>query len=260
MEAQEPMVEHKEKAYYPIPSPEQMFGFINDNGVAYSKLLLNNTSNYKLYSTPGKKALNFGVYTADLAYSAAYEDIDNTIALYKVVKTMGSDLNIVEMMSEEILAQMQQNLQNKDSLAVIAGQSYYQAVEFLENHSEEEKLALMSLGGWVESLYITLNSIDGYLVDSPTIKRIADQKVTFGNLYTYLKKHDQSEVVKEELKAIQSIRAVFASLPESKIGKIESDKSGGKMVLGGGKSIEISKDQFNALKVAINSYRERIIK
>jgi hypothetical protein len=257
--AQEPMDEHKERAYYPIPSPEQMFGFINDAGVVYSKELMNKTSNSAQYVNPTIKALNFGVYTADLAYGAAYQDIESTLDLYKVVKTMGSELHIEEMMSEEMLSKMQLHMQDKDSLAIIAGQSYYQAVEFLEQNEQEGKLALMSLGGWIESLYITINSLEELDMESVTAQRIADQKITFGNLYTYLKKNEDKSGIVAQLEGVQEIRSVFGSLIETKLAKVDS-KDGSKVVLGGGTKISISESQYADLKVAINNYRNNIIK
>lgn len=259
-EAQEPQKEHEERAYYPIPSPEQMFGFINDNGVAYSKELMNSPEKASNYTDPTMKALNFGVYTADLAYCASYQDIESTLDLYKVVKTIGAELNIEEMMTEEMMNNMQAHLQDKDSLAIIAGQSYYQAVDYLEQNKQEGKLALMSLGGWVESLYITLNAIEDFDENSSTAQRLADQKITFGNLYTYLRKNEEEIGVADQLKAVQGIRSVFASLREKKVAKASSAEEGGKLVLGGGSKISISTDQFNALKKAINEYRNSITK
>ncbi len=184
MEAKKPLEDHKEKAYYPIPSPEQMFGFINDAGLSYSQSLMNPTKNYQDYINLTSQALNFGVYTADLAYCAAYEDIESTLDYYKVVKIMGTDMNIEEMMTEKMMENMQAHLQNKDSLAIIAGDSYYQAVEFLESNGQVGKLALISLGGWIESIYITINSINEFDPNSETANRLASQKITFGNLYT----------------------------------------------------------------------------
>ncbi len=259
-EAQEPMEEKKESVYYPIPSPEQMFGFISDNGVSYSKNLMNPHENYQSYVDPGKKALNFGVYTADLAYSASYQDIETTLDLYKVVKLMGADLNIEDMMTEDMMNNMQSHLQDKDSLAIIAGQSYYQAVEYLESNGQKGKLALMSLGGWVESLYITVNAISDFDPESETAQRLADQKITFGNLYVYLRKNEEEVGVKQEIKDIQGIRSVFASLKESRKGRSTEKAKGGKLILGGGSRITISENQFDALKKAINEYRTNLIK
>jgi hypothetical protein len=247
-----------EQVYYPIPSPEQMFSFINDNGIDYTRELMNSTGQVAQYTAPGKKALNFGVYTADLAYAAAYQDINSTVSLYKVVKQLGADLDIDGMMSEKMMEQMQSNLQNPDSLVVIAGQSYYEAVDFLEQNGQEGKLALMSLGGWIESLYITLNAVNTFEEGSPTANRIADQKITFGNIYAYLKKNESEVGVSEALESIKEIRSVFASLKESRTGKITRNNESGRLVLGGGNTIGISKEQFERLKEAVNNYRAQI--
>lgn len=255
--ALEPAREHKEKAYYPIPSPEQMFGFINDAGVIYNQQLILDVSLAEKYNDPKRKALNFGVYTADLAYAAAYQDIEATIDLYKVVKRMGADLNIEDMMSESMLEKVQANLQNADSLAVIAGRAYYESVDYLERNGQQGKLALMSLGGWIESLYITLNTIDKFDPSSETAQRIADQKITFGNLYTFLKKNEDKIGVSAALENIQSIRSVFGSLKEEKSASASKTKDG-KMVLSSGKKITITENQYNELKAAINAYRATI--
>lgn len=257
-EAAAPQKEHVQRAYYPIPSPEQMFGFINDNGVKYSKELTNNIENVRNYTQPTEKALNFGIYTADLAYTAAYQDIETTIDLYKVVKRLSAELNIEEMMTEEMMENMQANMEQPDSLAVIAGDSYYQAVEFLEQNGQRGKLALMSLGGWIESLYITMSAISSFEEGSSTANRIASQKITFGNLYTYLKKNEDEVGVPEAIKDVQKIRGVFASLIEERAGKAAKDESG-KLVIGRGKKITMTKAQFDELKTAVSDYRTSIV-
>ncbi|MBL4710573.1 MAG: hypothetical protein JKY48_19265 [Flavobacteriales bacterium] len=257
-EAAAPIEEHNQRAFYPIPSPEQMFGFINDNGLTYSKDLMNDIGRADQYITPSEKALNFGVYTADLAYAAAYQDIESTISLYRVVKRIGAELHISEIMTEEMMQQVQTNMETPDSLALIAGDSYYRAVEFLERNGQEGKLALMSLGGWIESLHITLNTIEEFDPSSPTATRIAAQKIPFGNLYTYLKKNEAEIGVKEEIEAIQKVRSVFASLEEQSSAKTTKNK-GTKLVFGKGRIILMSVVQFKALKSAVEEYRTRII-
>lgn len=253
-----PIEQHKQRAFYPIPSPEQMFGFINDNGVSYNVELINSPSNVVNYSDPIKKALNFGIYTADLAYTAAYQDINTTIELYRIVKKLGAEMHIADMMTEEMVEQMQSNMENPDSLALIAGDSYYQAVEYLEKNGQEGKLALMSLGGWIESLHITASAIKYYDPNSKTADRLASQKITFGNLYTYLKKNEGKKGVAEAIKNVQGIRAVFASLEET-IGA-KTEKSGeGKLVLGKGKKIIMTTEQFDQLKIALEKYRTQLI-
>jgi|GEM_PF-672639 len=255
--AEEPIKEHLEKAYYPIPSPEQMFGFINDNGIEYSKELISDIELSRSFNDPQTKAIVFGIYTADLAYAAAYQDIESTIDLYKIVKRLSADLQIEEMMTDEMMERVQSNFQNPDSLAIIAGNSYYESVEFMENHGQIGKLALMSLGGWIESLYITLNAMENLDNETLTAQRVADQKITFGNLYTYLKKNESEIGVQQAISDIQKVRSVFASLVEVKVAKKEDESS--KVVFGGNSRINITTNQLAELKDAINEYRMKII-
>ena len=253
-----PIEQHKQRAYYPIPSPEQMFGFINDNGVSYNNESINAASKVSNYSDPIEKSLIFGVYTADLAYAAAYQDIKTTIELYRIVKKLGSEMHIADMMTEEMMEKVQSNMENPDSLALIAGDSYYQAVEYLEKNGQEGKLALMSLGGWIESLHITTSAIKYYDPNSRTADRLASQKITFGNLYTYLKKNEEKQGVAKAIKDIQEIRAIFASLEETRGAKTEK-LEGEKLILGKGKKIIMTEEQFNQLKTALEKYRTQLV-
>lgn len=194
-----------------------------------------------------------------MAYAASYEDIESTIELYKTVKSLSADLDIEEMMSEEMLNKVQENLQNNDSLAMIAKKSYYDAIDFLEENDQSGKLTLMSLGGWVESVYIALNAIETFDPNTKTAQRIADQKIIFGNLYAFLKKNENELGVKDALESVQGIRAVFASLHEERVAKSKKEAKTGKMVLSSSTKISINQQQFEELKSAINTYRSLII-
>lgn len=248
----------KRKVFYPIASPEQMFDFISDNGVVYQKELINPAENRKAYFESAEKALNLGVYITDLSYAAAYQDLESTIDLYQTVRALGSEINIDEMMSDEMMKQVSDNLQNKDSLAIIAGRSYFKAVDYLEENGMQTKLALLSVGGWIEGLYISVNSIDEFDASSPTIQRIADQKVTFANLYTYVKRQAGNVAIDQCLKDLEPIRRAFGALVEQKEAA-QKTKSKGKLSFGGGKQITITEAQFNSLKEAVNAYRTKIV-
>jgi hypothetical protein len=253
-----PSEDKEKRSFYPIPSPEQMVTFINDNGLEYNKDVILDVSLSDGYNDPTHKAIIFGIYIADLAYAAAYQDVESTIKLYKTVQTLSAELNIEELMTKEMMQNMLTNMENPDSLALIAGDSYYKAVEHLESNGQESKLALMSLGGWIESVHITLSAMKDIDINSAAVQRISSQKITFGNLYTYLKNNEDELGIKGELEKIQRIRAVFASLEE--VGSSKSTKSkGGKLVFGQGKKIEISVKQFLELKSAIKDYRTQLV-
>jgi len=225
----------------PISSPEKMFGYIHNHGVDYRQELMNAPKKAESYLTPQEKALNFGIYTTDLAYSAAYQDIESTVDLYKIVKRLSSELDIAEVMSPEMVERMQANMENPDSLAVVAGQAYYQAVEFLENNRQSGKLALMSVGGWIESLYITMNAIEGEQNVNAAKQKVAEQKKIFQSLYAYLEKHQKELGVEETMKSLKPIAEIY--------GQISSDEG----------SLKINDSQYEQLKKAVSNYRAQLI-
>lgn len=225
----------------PISSPEKMFDFIHKNGVEYSRDLMNVSSNVQSYVAPQEKALNLGIYTTDLAYAATYQDIESSVDLYKVVKRLGSELDIAEMMTAAMVEEMQANMEDPDSLAVVAGHAYYQAVEFLENNGQNGKLALMSVGGWIESLYISMMAMDEIEENSNSSKQIAGQKSNFKDLYNYLQVNSDKLGVNETISDLSDIHSILE-------GFSEDTNEGG-----------INQEQYAQLKKAIIDYRDKIV-
>lgn len=247
-------VEKTKRRYYSIPSPEQMFSFINDNGLSFNKSLILDPSLSSQYNDPTKKAIVFGIYTADLAYAAAYQDVEGSMKLYRVVRELSQELEIQELVSPEMMSNLQANMENPDSLALIAGESYYNAVEHLENNGQVGKLALMALGGWIESMHITLNSMEKVDLGSAMVSRVAEQKITFNNLYSYLQSHKNEIGVEQELERVQRIKAVFDGLEQVKSTSTKK-KIGGKLIFGKGNKIQITIEQFLELQATVKIYR-----
>ena len=61
----------------------------------------------------------------------------------------------------------------------------------------------MSLGGWIESLYITMKAMDEIEENSATSKQIAEQKSNFENLYAYLKDNSEELGVSEAIESLK---------------------------------------------------------
>ena len=83
---EEVVEEPQNEVYYQIPSPDEMFGFIKESGLEFNGELLNPIQNADNYTDPTKQALNFGIYSADLAYTAAYEEFNETTKYFGTVQ------------------------------------------------------------------------------------------------------------------------------------------------------------------------------
>lgn len=79
---------------FSIPSPIQTALLLKESGSAFNKDILNATSNVSKYTASTKKALNLGIYGADLDYVTIFEETQSSIAYLAVSKSLANDLGI----------------------------------------------------------------------------------------------------------------------------------------------------------------------
>jgi hypothetical protein len=261
VEVVEEVVEEENTSYYQIPSPDEMFGFIKESGLKYNSASLNPIQNATSYNDPKSQALNFGIYSADLAYTAAFEEYQESIKYFGSIQKLGDQIGLSSAFDKSLIERIQNNLDNADSLVAITNTSYFSVVDYLEQNEQGDKLGLVASAGWLETVYIAANSIN-YDKDKAAVERLADQKLTLDNLIAYLEKYSSNADVKEVLDVFIELEGVFAQLDEEDSGSGVSlkKKEGGKMVLGGGSSIKITKKQFDAIKAKISEIRNNIVK
>ncbi len=256
-------VEEGNQAYYQIPSPDEMFGFIKESGLAFNGELLNPVQNVGNYSEPKMQALNFGIYCADLAYTAAFEEFNETTKYFGTIQKMSESVGLSSAFDKSLIERAQANLDNADSLVQITNTSYFSIVDYLDQNEQGDKLGLIASAGWLETVYVIANSTN-YATDKTAVDRLADQKLALDNLLDYLDKYKDNKDVAEILVWFNELEAVFAASPEAEEtggGISFKKKEGGKMVLGGGsKSTTISEDQFKAIRDKVNEIRNNIVK
>ncbi|MCO6500709.1 MAG: hypothetical protein J5I47_10060 [Vicingus serpentipes] len=248
------------ETYYQIPSPDEMFGFIKESGLAFNGELLNPIQNADKYVTPNRQALNFGIYSADLAYTASFEEFDKTIKYFGTIQKLADQIGISSAFDKALLERIQGSLDNVDSLVSVTNSSYFSVVEYLEKNEQGDKLGIIAVAGWIETVYVVANSAN-YKKDKAAIERLADQKLTLENLLDYLGKYSDNADVSQLLTSLRELEATYATLSEESSGSGISlkKKENGKMVLGGGSSIKITEDQFNAIKAKVSEIRNNIV-
>ena len=168
--------------YYKIPCPSELFWFIKDFGASYSRKILNPIENTAKYNTNIKKALNFGIYGSDLFYSSVFKQNQETMKYYKEVKKLGNELNIVEGFDENISKRVDKNLNNSDSLFTITSEANSNAIAYLEGLGKSNILPYITLGGWIESVYIASKQVKNFNAKDPIVSIIIDQSYLLENI------------------------------------------------------------------------------
>ena len=203
-----------------IPSPLETMVLIPDAGISLDKTTLNPVENADGYSSINKKALNYGVYGADLGYLTAFEQNQDITDYFATLKSLAEDLGAGGQFDKVLNERFQKNLENKDSLLAIMDNAFSQTDTYLRNNQRLESATLMLTGSWVESQYILVRALieangKGDLVK--LYEKITEQKSHLKSLIDLLmeqktndctKYKTELEKVKVSYDAIENIDAI----------------------------------------------------
>jgi hypothetical protein len=171
---------------FSIPAPVQVSFLVKEGNIPFNKSLLSSTSKVNTYTTNFKKALNIGIYGANLGYLNTYEQFPDGAIYFAAVKQLGDELGINSYFDKAMLKRIENNSNNKDSLIYIMSNLYQEIDGFLINNERNIVGILVLAGGWVESLYFmtqTLKQEKSELL----INRIGEQKNPLDNLIALLR-------------------------------------------------------------------------
>ncbi|MBU0488934.1 MAG: hypothetical protein KKD31_13380 [Bacteroidetes bacterium] len=223
-----------------IPPPVDLFIFMRDQGVAFQTDLVNPVDNAAKYNTQVSKAVNFGVYAADLAYCAFNENNQKTADYYVTTKGLADDLGISKGFNQEVTDRIDKNINNSDSLYAITKEAYWTAYDQVEANDELKILPFINIGSWMESLYIAVNSVQKFDAKSEVLAMIIDQKLILETLLDYLDNIQQSENLKTYSAKLIELNGTWEPIMKNE-------------------DVLVTEEQFIALKTKVNEIRQQII-
>ena len=246
--------------FYQVPSPNDLFNVLKDADISYNKDILNDLSLVETLNTKKSKALNFGVYAADLAYVSSLGQIGDASNFFETIRALSKELEIENAMNDVVYARIQENLDasNPDSLFSLSNETYYKAYAYLDDNDRGDVLGMIVIGGWIEGLNIILN-VQEYKENSDVVQRIADQRLTLENLLVFTSRI-QNEDLDNIISELAPIEELFSSLVVSEEADFSAETSEeGVMMFGGGSTVSINEEQFNKLKSIVGDLRSSIV-
>ena len=148
-----------DNVFYQMPTPNELFAVLKNSDAPFNKEILNDVSNSGNYLTKFSKALNFGVFTADLAYATSQGSFEDAASLFEALKRLSKDLEIENAIDQVIFERLKENLDNSnaDSLFDLSNESKNSAFYYLEKIDRKEVLAMIAVVEGIEGWNIILN-------------------------------------------------------------------------------------------------------
>lgn len=194
---------------YPLPTPFEVTKMLNEIGAKYSSAILNPANKVEKYFTESSKAINLGVYGADLAYAATY-DQKQDIKLYsgslkKLVDELGINIDYSNLLND----QNKEKFNNKDTLASYITNTFFDTYQYLGQKSNPDLAIEMVSGMWVELMYIATHISQDTYNYTGMVKLITDQKDSYTKLMDLLSSRNSNPEIKTLETKLMVLKPVF---------------------------------------------------
>ncbi|MBL4707905.1 MAG: hypothetical protein JKY48_05625 [Flavobacteriales bacterium] len=230
-----------------LPSPIQIAAIFNRAGLVYEGGLANPVSNVSNYNTKTAKYLNFGVYSADLAYAVLNSQQQASIDYINVVRTISDEIGMPSIFgSGALLKSFEKNIDNQDSILKILTTIKSRTDDYLTESGDESKEAIFFSAAWVEGMYLGAKSAKNTAEITP---RIIEQMTILQNIINAVKmQKDPSIDLKFLVEGLQNIKKTFEGFEETQ--DLENKDID---------SIHLTVEEIMALNESISALRTKII-
>lgn len=204
-----------EKNVYPLPTSAEVIKKLTELEVGYIFGIANPVANAKKYFTSASKAINLGVYGADLSYATLYNITQEVINYLDAIRSLANELNMSQIYDEALYERIKQNWDNKDELVNILTEAFNNTYGYL-SENDRQTLALLVVGGaWVEGMYLTTHVSQAAYQAPEFSKVLIEQKESFEMFLELTKAYMEDQNVKEFVEKLEPIRKVYESLSTS---------------------------------------------
>lgn len=264
IEVDEKLVNNFNKAkqvFYALPSPIETLMLIKRSGASYDEELLNPTENLSNYNTTRSRALNLGIYSADLSYSSLFDQTQTSIKYMSASKRLADELGILNAIDENTISRLERNVNNRDSVMDILSDSFANSNTFLKENDREETAALIIAGGWLEGLYIATQLAQTTESNNELIDRIIDQKISLETLLSLLKDFPENDDVNQVIKQFVEIKNVYDKI-QVVSSKVEPETNANTKIttLKAKTDIFISEQVFDSLLFKVDKIRNEVVR
>ncbi len=181
-----------------VPSPQFVNLYLRRLGIYPVNTVTNPVTNLEKYTTSLKKAVNLGIYGADLGYLNIFSVSEKTNDYLSTIDQLASDLNLRIIFTHDVYNKILTLKNNQDSLAHYLSDIFTRADNYLKENSRQQTSILVVAGGWIESFYLLCYTYSKY--KSNDIKNmIFQQKFILENVIKGLAPYYESSAELQEL-------------------------------------------------------------
>ncbi|MGA2405425.1 MAG: hypothetical protein ABSF81_01570 [Bacteroidales bacterium] len=216
MKEQVKVIENQiETNVYPLPTSAEVIKMLTELEVGYIIGISNPVENSKKYFSSSTRAINVGVFGADLSYATLYNIQQEVINYMDAIRLLANELNMSKIYNEELYTKIKQNFDNRNELVKILTSAFNDTYAYLSDN-EQQPLALLVVGGaWVEGMYLTTHVSEAAYQVAGISKVLLEQKKSFDLFLEITKPYANDPSVSDFVKLLDPVKKVYEGIGTS---------------------------------------------
>jgi len=200
---------------YPLPSSAAVIKMLTELEVGYMIGISNPVENTKKYFSSTKRAINLGVYGADLSYVTLYNIQQEVINYLNAIRSLSNELNMSKIYNEELYEKIKVNIDNKDELVKILTEAFNNTYSYL-SENDQQSLALLVVGGaWVEGMFLTTHVSEAAYQVAGISGVLLEQKKSFELFLEIIQPYANDPSVSDFVKLMDPVKKVYEGIGTS---------------------------------------------
>ena len=199
-----------EEYVYPLPSTFEVTDMLNEIEASYIFDIANDPENAGSYFTEKSRAINLGIYIADLAYATTYNQSSEIQDYFRAIERLTRELDLSAAFSDDLPEQISENINNKEKLTDIVTNVFQDAYSFMNKQGRTELSYLVLAGTVYEGLYLTTHMSENTFQNPRLIETILFQKQHISELGEMMEEYKNSELLSETWQNISAINDIYA--------------------------------------------------
>jgi len=249
-----------ENIFYSIPSPRVTIDIIEEAGAVFDVQLTNDPQNLDKYTSKAERALNMGVYGADVNYCSAFNKTADVMMLLACTRSLGEELGLESIFDQTVIDRLNDNRENADSVQSIITNTFWEIESKLEEDDRAELAALIVIGGWIEGLNIACGQAKINIDNQKMIDRIAEQAIALDNVIELAKFYKiRGLVINELLESLEDLKVSFDKIEVVESAGTNSNSSDSTPTIGMKIERRMSVELLEEITVKVHNIREDIV-
>ena len=196
---------------YLLPSPLQIADLFKRGGLTYIGDLTNPVENVEKLNTKYDQKLNFGIYSADMAYCLMNDQSQESINYLNALRDLSEKIWMMDILNAMGLRErLESNVGNEDSLTYIMADMQMNTDNYLEENGMSYMGTVIFAGAWVETMYLGTQVIASEKNEN-LIAKLSEQAIVLGGLIKAIEQTDEDKEFADLVNDLKGINKHFSA-------------------------------------------------